>query len=109
MVGRLPIAIAHMAGYMFSSKTTPEELQQRLETKEVYNIWLKEKTWTTPHYEQTLESVWTIALQELPAPAKELLYVMSMLNPDIIPDDLLLQWALLNSDSSTQEAEKRTR
>lgn len=109
LVGRLPIAIAHMAGYMFTSKTKPKELQQRLETKEIYNIWQKRGTWTTPLYEQTLERVWSIALQELSASARGLLYVMSMLNPDAIPDDLLLQGASLESDSSTQESESRTR
>ena len=109
MVGGLPIAIAHMAGYMFTSKIHPEELQQTLKTREVYNIWLKTKMWTTPLYEQTLETVWNIALRELSASAIELLYVISMLNPEAIPEDMLVQCALLNPDSRNQESESRTR
>ena len=109
MVGGLPIAIAHMAGYMFTSGTKPKELRQRLETEEAYDIWLKTKTWTTPLYEQTLESVWHIALRELPAPTIELLYVLSMLSPDSIPDELLVQWGSPDSDPSTQRSEGRTR
>lgn len=109
MVGGLPIAIAHMAGYMFTSKTTPKELQQRLETEEVYNIWRKATTCTIPLYEQTLDRVWRIALEELPAPAIELLCVISMLNPDAIPDELVVQWASSESDPSLQETENRTR
>lgn len=109
MVGGLPIAIAHMAGYMFTSKTNPKELQQRLETEEAYEIWRKAKTWTTPLYEQTLDRVWHIALRELAAPATELLYVLSMLNPDAIPDELLVQWESPNLDSSLQNSESRMR
>lgn len=109
MVGGLPIAITHMAGYMFTSKTHPEELQRMLETREVYNIWLKMKTWTTPLYEQTLETVWNIALQELSESAIKLLYVISMLNPEAIPEDMLVQCELLNPDSSNQESDSRTR
>ena len=109
MVGGLPIAIAHMAGYMFTSKTHSEELQQMLETREVYNIWRKAKMWTNPLYEKTLETVWNIALQELSASATELLYVISMLNPEAIPEDMLVQCALLDPDSSNQVSESRTR
>ncbi|CAF9904093.1 MAG: hypothetical protein ALECFALPRED_004841 [Alectoria fallacina] len=106
MVGGLPIAIAHMAGYMFTSKTNPKELQQMLETGELYDIWSKSKTWTTPQYEQTLDMVWHIALQELSTSARELLYVISMLNPDGIPDELLVEWSSSNSDPNLQKSEK---
>ena len=109
MVGGLPIAIAHMAGYMFTSKTNPKELQQMLETGEVYDIWSKSKTWTTPLYEQTLDMVWHIALQELSTSAKELLYVISMLNPDGIPDELLFEWSSSNSDPNLRKSEKPTK
>lgn len=101
MVGGLPIAIAHMAGYMFTSKTKLKELQQRLGTEEAYHIWLKPKTWTTPLYEQTLDRVWQIALEELPAAAIELLYAISMLNPDTIPEKMFDGWAFPDSDHRT--------
>ena len=65
--------------------------------------------WTTPLYEQTLEKVWNIALQELSGSAIELLQVISMLNPEAIPEDMLVQCALLNLDSSNQESESRIR
>ena len=109
IVGRLPIAIAHMAGYMFTSRTTLQELQQRLETGEAYSIWLKAKTWTTPLYEQALDRVWHIALEELSAPSRELLYVISMLSPDAIPDEVLIKWASSSLDPDLRESEKKTR
>ena len=109
MVGRLPIAIAHTAGYMFTSQTNPEELQQSLETKEAYDICRKPKTWTTPLYEQTLDRVWQIALEELPASAIELLSVIAMLHPDGMSDGLLGQWSLSSSDLDLQRSETRTR
>ena len=108
MVGGLPIAIAHMAGYMFTSKTSPRELRQRLETEEVYEIWQKAKPCITPLYEETLDRVWHIALKELSASAIELLYVISMLNPDAIPDELLERWASPNTEPSLQKPENRT-
>ena len=98
-----------MAGYMFTSKTYPKKLAQRLETEEVYDIWLKTKTWTTPQYERTLTGVWNIALQELPKSAIELLYVISMLNPDAIPDEIFVYWASPDTEPSVHEWKSRRR
>ena len=106
MVGGLPIAIAHMAGYMFTSKTSPKELQEKLTTGEAYDIWLKPKSWTTPLYEQRLDKVWQIALRELPESAVKLLFVLSMLNPDAIPDEMLDKWGSMNLNPSHQRSVK---
>lgn len=104
MVGGLPIAIAHMAGFMFTSKTSPTELQEKLMTREAYDIWRKPKLWTTPLYEQTLDKVWQIALRELPESAVKLLLVLSMLNADAIPDEMLDKWASMNLNPSHQRS-----
>lgn len=104
MVGGLPIAIAHMAGFMFTSKTSPKELQEKLKTGEAYDIWLKPKSWTTPLYKKALDKVWQIALRELPDSAVKLLFVISMLHPDAIPDELLDKWGSMNLDPSHQRS-----
>ena len=89
VVGGLPIAIAHIAGYMFNSAVTLPELIPRLKTQEAYTIWSSEKTWSTAMYEQRLDMVWHVALQELPEEAMNLLQILAMMSPDFIPEAML--------------------
>lgn len=90
VVGGLPIAIAHIAGYMFNSAVTLPELIPRLQTQEAYTIWSSEKTWSTAMYEQRLDMVWHVALQELSEEAMDLLHILAMMNPDVIQEAMLI-------------------
>ncbi|EED12079.1 conserved hypothetical protein [Talaromyces stipitatus ATCC 10500] len=90
-LGGLPLAIAHIAGYMTASsehlspRETLDLFKDLLESNDVFNS----KPNTTFGYDKALNAVWDIALRELDADARKLIRVLSMLNPDGVPEDML--------------------
>ena len=90
-LGDLPIAIAHMAGYIDKSrKTLPEFIsmfQKREHSRELWSS--KRKFDTTYQYNKSLDTVWDIALEELPDDALRVIRILAMLNPDKNPEQML--------------------
>ncbi|MCJ1281119.1 hypothetical protein MMC26_000437 [Xylographa opegraphella] len=93
-VGGLPITIAHIAGYLFTSRITLPEALDKFKAQQTDDIWTSRKTWSSQMYFESLDMVWSIALDELwkdGEEASDVLYVLSMLSPDSIPESLFVQ------------------
>lgn len=90
LVGGLPIAVAHIAGSMFSSQLTLFEAIEMFEKQRLRSIWSTEKTWSTHMYDQRLNMVWDIALKELTQNAMHLIDILALLSPDAIPETMIL-------------------
>ncbi|KAH7000615.1 hypothetical protein EDB80DRAFT_114451 [Ilyonectria destructans] len=88
----LPIAIAHVAGYIDQlGRPLSYFLEQFRERRSASIVWLMDsRTSTTPQYDRTLDTVWDFALSALGEEARSLLDVLAMLNPDSIPEEMLL-------------------
>jgi hypothetical protein len=91
-VGGLPIAIAHIAGYIDQSRCSLAGfLDMFRERHRASNMWSKDLSEsTTFQYERKLDTVWDIALGTLSAESNNLLSTMAMLNPDSIPEEMLI-------------------
>ncbi|KAE8336179.1 hypothetical protein BDV24DRAFT_168522 [Aspergillus arachidicola] len=89
MLGGLPVAISHMAGYIQQTQCTLQEFiemyPKRLESQ---IIW---EGCRDPHYQysRTLSTVWEVALNELSPEARRIINVVSMLSPSYIPEAML--------------------
>ncbi|OQV00974.1 NB-ARC domain-containing protein [Cladophialophora immunda] len=87
-LGGLPLAIAHVAGYMAESdvsvKDTLDMFTQRRESAEIFNT----KPDTTFVYSKALDFVWDVALRELVDDTLRLMHVLSMLNPEGVPEEM---------------------
>jgi len=92
-VGGLPVAIAHVAGYVAFSEITLEELI------EMFRQWRK-RTGIATHeaddlpssfmeasfsYDETLAMVWDVTLRELGEDARNLLNILAHLNCEAVP------------------------
>jgi hypothetical protein len=89
-LGGLPLAIAHVAGYMTeSSVSVKDALDMLTRRREAAKIFEKKPEGATFGYKKALGFVWDIALQELDESALKLMQVLSMLNPDGVPEDML--------------------
>jgi len=90
-LGGLPLAIAHFAGYVTNSQCTIEQIsesfKQRLKSSQ---IWSSEAVASNAVYGHTLATVWTLAWLRLPPDSQKLLYLISFLNPDAIPEDMFI-------------------
>lgn len=91
-LGGLPMALAHLAGYISQSQTSLEsfrlQFHRRLQGSE---IWNSGPTTTTAFHSQRLGALWDIAINALDQDSRELLEKVSFLNPDAIPEELLLR------------------
>ncbi|KAJ5679786.1 hypothetical protein N7462_008030 [Penicillium macrosclerotiorum] len=87
--GGLPLAIAHIAGYVSDAQCSlhsfVELTQQRYATIWDYNVPV-----STNKNNKRLNALWDFALDELPPDARKLLYTMSFLSPDAIPESMFL-------------------
>lgn len=92
-LGGLPLAITHYAGYISISQMSVTEIlasfQQRQHTAE---IWSCHSNASMLQYERTLDTVWDFALDNLPDDARNLLDILSLLNPDAISEEMLLAY-----------------
>lgn len=88
----LPIAIAHVAGYIDGLKRPfPYILEQLSERRKASIVWsMDSRNSTTQQYDRTLDAVWDLAFSALGKDARSLMNVLAMLNPDSIPEDMLL-------------------
>ncbi|KAK3984497.1 hypothetical protein QBC44DRAFT_252748 [Cladorrhinum sp. PSN332] len=96
----LPIAIAHVAGYIGKlGRPLSYFLDQFRERRQASRVWsMDSRNTTTPQYERTLATVWDMALSVVSPEARFLIDVMAMLSPDSIPEEMLL------SDATTKQA-----
>ena len=84
LVGSLPLAISMIAGYVRVSKC---DLEEFLDTWEE----LQSRTQKTKgDADATIDSLWDIGIGELPMKARNLLDIISFLDPDTIQKDLLV-------------------
>jgi len=87
-LGGLPLAIAHVAGYIRQSKVSPADflklLEERSNSARIFN-----KDTLLFQYDKTLRVVNDIALQKLDEDALKLIQILSMMNPDGVPEDML--------------------
>jgi hypothetical protein len=90
LVGGLPIAVAHIAGSMFSSQLTAQEAINLFEKQRLQPIWSSQNTWSTHAYTQRLNMVWDVALGELTPDALHVLDILSLMSPDAIHESILM-------------------
>lgn len=88
IVGGLPLAIATIGGYINESESSVEEFLHIM--KRSSNAWEDTQHTQTKHYEKTLGTVFDIALKELPPGARNLIDILAFLNPDSIPESILI-------------------
>ncbi|KAI9735121.1 MAG: hypothetical protein M1834_001709 [Cirrosporium novae-zelandiae] len=98
ILGGLPIAISHMAGYIDMSQLSLPEFSTMYEKREqTQRIWSCNHMNATYQYDKRLETVWDIAMKELSNDALDIIYLLAMLNPDLIQEDLLFDSSEDNS------------
>ena len=91
IVGGLPLAITTIGGHVRQSGSTLSEFLRHL--KQSNSIWAISGKSFVEHYEKTLRTVFDIALSELPSDsARSFLYILAFLNPDCIPEEMLLSY-----------------
>jgi tetratricopeptide (TPR) repeat protein len=89
-LGGLPVAIAHMAGYIDKSNSTLQEFSAMYKRRDqTHRIWSQNCRAWTYQYDRTLDTVWDIALAELNESARAMINLLAMLDPDRIPEKIL--------------------
>jgi NB-ARC domain len=102
MFGGLPLAIAHIAGYVSDSPCSLSDFLEITEQRYAY-IWDSDVTVSKAQSKKRLNVVWDVALDELPPDARKLIYTMAFMNPDLMPDAIFLA----RSDLEDPELKKR--
>ena len=88
IVGGLPLAITTIGGYINDSGSSLKEFLGIM--KQSSNAWEETHDKKLKNYERTLSTVFEIALKELPSNARNLIIILAFLNPDSIPEEILL-------------------
>lgn len=88
ITGGLPLAVTTIAGYISESESSLEEFLEVM--KRSSNAWQDSKNTCIRNYDKTLGTVFDIALAELPENARKLINILAFLNPDCVPESLLL-------------------
>ena len=83
-----PLALATISGYICESQSTVIEFLESF--KRSSKVWGASAGGPAKQYKGTLETVFKIALEELPDDARHLLHLLAFLNPDSIPEDLFI-------------------
>ncbi|KAH7408885.1 hypothetical protein BKA64DRAFT_570324 [Cadophora sp. MPI-SDFR-AT-0126] len=90
LVGGLPLAIAHVAGYINSSQSTLQNFMDVFKDRRIGSrIWSGPPGASTFQYEKSLAIVFDIALDDLTPEAPELIECLAFLNPDSMPEAML--------------------
>ncbi|KAI0855114.1 hypothetical protein F4860DRAFT_521970 [Xylaria cubensis] len=88
-VGGLPLAIAVMGGYINSSGITLSEFLAHL--KRSSRLWSRHINRNyVQDYDCALGAVFDLAISELGEQALKLIYILAYLNPDAIPEEMLV-------------------
>lgn len=91
LVGGLPLAVAHIAGYLRGSKESMVTFIEMFKSREISKIWRKGNMPTTHDYDKSLGTVFKIALKALSTDARHLMDIFAFLSPDNIPLDMVCQ------------------
>jgi len=92
ILGGLPIAIAHCAGWVDKTQSSLPEFSRIYEHRDSsQKIWANDTSNITYQYSKTLDKLWDIALSELSPDAMSVVNLMSMLGPEHIPEGMLLE------------------
>ena len=90
VLGGLPVAIAHVAGYIHKSHVSLSEFSAIYKKRDQsWRIWSQNCRAWNYQYDRSLNTVWEIALTELTPAAREMVNILSMLSPDNIPESIL--------------------
>ncbi|RFU30827.1 hypothetical protein B7463_g5472, partial [Scytalidium lignicola] len=92
-LGGLPIAIAHMAGFIDKTQKSLTEFIAMFQKRDQSRVlWSPDTKYaSTYQYDgKTLDTVWKIAIDELPEDALRIIQILAMLNPDKVPEKMLL-------------------
>lgn len=88
LVDGLPLALATIGGYMNQVGTSVSMYYENLKTSS--RAWEASAIGPAKQYERTLETVFDLALKELPEKARKLINMLAFLNPDKIPEELFI-------------------
>lgn len=89
-LGGLPLALGYAAGHISKTKWSLEEFLGFFEERQISaSIFSMLAPTTTHQYEKSLEMVWEVSLQRLEPDQRKLIQILSMLNPDGIPEQML--------------------
>jgi hypothetical protein len=88
-LGGLPLAIAHIGGYIAQSSYTLARFQE-IAKQRYPQIWMAEAPSTIRDYQKRLAIVWDFALEQLSQDAAILIDILAFLNPDGVPEEMLL-------------------
>ncbi|KFY07934.1 hypothetical protein V492_06687 [Pseudogymnoascus sp. VKM F-4246] len=89
LVGGLPLALAHIGGYIYESNGTLREFINLFQDLP-QTIWDSEPSSTSP-YARSLSTVFDIALGALDKDSRDLINCMAFLNPDGIQEDMIFR------------------
>ena len=91
MVGGVPIALAHVAGTLIDSQISLQECARRFRKQDTSGFLNAATRPDALHaYNKRLSLVWDVAYSELSPLARRVLDVLSFLNADSIPENLLI-------------------
>ncbi len=88
-VGGLPLAIAHIAGYIAQTSYTFTHFRAIAKQRHP-QLWMAEAPSTVRDYTKRLAIVWDFALEQLSQDAALLINILAFLNPDGVPEEMLL-------------------
>lgn len=90
LVGGLPLAIAHVAGYINSSQSSLRNFMDVFKDRRSGSkVWSGTPGASTFQYEKSLGIVFDIALGDLAPDARELIECLAFLSPDSMPEAML--------------------
>ncbi len=94
----LPLALAHIGGFIKESGSSLAEYEEIFNDR--YPAGWRGKTHATRQYEKPVEVVWNFALSEdqLSPAARNLIRMLSFLDPDGVPESMLLRSCRENSN-----------
>ena len=97
LVGGLPVAISHVAGYVAYSQCSLSELLEIFKQRRRHTGAAVTEDDDLPasfrqasfSYDETLAMVWNVTLRELSADARDLTYILAYLNCEAVPESML--------------------
>lgn len=97
LVGGLPVAISHVAGYVAYSQCSLSELLEIFKQRRRHTGVATSEDDDLPasfrqasfSYDETLAMVWNVTLRELTGDARDLTYILAYLNCEAVPESML--------------------
>jgi hypothetical protein len=97
LVGGLPVAISHVAGYVSYSQCSLSELLEIFKQRRRHTGAATSEDDDLPasfrqasfSYDETLAMVWNVTLRELSTDARDLTYILAYLNCEAVPESML--------------------